>query len=263
MDSSFSENEILIVVFIGILMMLLLAVAFVLFFYFSQKKFQSQQLKAQQKELEHQEQLLYSNIEAQEKERQRIARELHDDIGSKLNVINLSLHRLKKQQAESSATTLNELFGVVKTTLDTTRRISHDLLPPVLENFGLVAALEELCEKYRAASGLDIGLATEKTSDKVLEKQLSLNLFRVIQELLSNSIKYANAAQILIELDQKDDHIYLSYRDDGQGFDMKNADFKKGLGLKNIESRMKMIGADYQLQSQAGKGVFFQTKLNR
>jgi signal transduction histidine kinase len=263
MDSSISENEILIVVFIGILMMLLLAVAFVLFFYFSQKKFQAQQLEAQQKELEYQEQLLYSNIEAQEKERQRIARELHDDIGSKLNVINLSLYRLKKQQPESSATTLNELFGVVKTTLDTTRRISHDLLPPVLENFGLVAALKELCEKYRAASGLDISLAAEETANTLLEKSIALNLFRAIQELLSNTLKYAHATQILIQLDQHGRQLTLSYRDNGQGFDLADANFQKGLGLKNIESRMKMISADYQLQSQPGKGVFFQAKLNQ
>ena len=262
MDSSLSENEILIVVFIGIMLMLLLAVAFVLFFYFSQRKFQAQQLEAQQKELEYQQQLLYSNIEAQEAERQRIARELHDDIGSKLNVINLSLHRLKKHQPESSVSTLNDLFSVVKTTLDTTRRISHDLLPPVLENFGLVAALKELCEKYREASGLDISLSTEESSNAALEKQISLNLFRVAQELLSNSIKYANASQIRIQFEQKGQQLSLSYRDNGQGFDITDADFQKGLGLKNIESRMKMIGADYQLQSQVGKGVFFQAKLN-
>ena len=261
MDGSFSEAEILIAIFIGILMMLFLALAFVLFFYFSQKKFQAQQLKAQQKELKHQEQLLYSSIVVQENERQRIARELHDEVGSKLNVINLSLHQLKRFTQGEAAGFLDEIFTVVSTTLDTTRNISYDLLPPVLESFGLAAAIEELCEKYQQASSPEITFRQHKNEENNIPRNISLNLFRVSQELLSNGIKYANAKSVNIDLWLEQEKITLSYKDDGQGFDADDPGFKPGLGLQNIESRMRMISAEYQLDSKIDKGVYFQAKV--
>lgn len=257
MESSFPENEVLIIITIGIILMLLVAISFILFFYFSQKKFQAERLKAQERELRYQEQLLYSSIQTQEKERQRIARELHDDIGSKLNVINLGLHRLRKTAEGPLGESVEELFSVIDTTIDTTRRISHDLLPPTLENFGLVAALEELCEHYRNASDVEVDFELCSNERPIDDRDTSLSLFRVAQELMSNSFKYAEAKHISVKLWQGQRNSRLSYQDDGKGFDQKLYDNKKGLGMQNIESRMRMIGAEHSFESAPGKGVFF------
>lgn len=263
MDSSISENEIIVVITIGIIIMLLLAMAFVLFFSFSQKKFRAHQMKAQQRDLEHQQQLLFSSIEAQEKERQRIARELHDGVGSKLNVINLGLHRLRKATSEATNKDVDEMVKVVGTTIDITRRISHDLLPPALENFGLATALEELCENFRQASGAAVIFELRNEEQHTIDNTVALNLFRVVQELLTNSFKHAAASQVEVELWLGRHELQLVYRDNGKGFSAAEKTGKKGLGMQNIESRMRMIGAAYQLESEPGKGIFFKAKKQR
>ncbi|WP_020536153.1 sensor histidine kinase [Lewinella cohaerens] len=248
------------IITLGIVMMLLLALAFVLFFYFSQQKFQVQQLAAQQQQLNHQQQLLISSIQVQEEERQRLARELHDEVGSKLNVINLGLHRLRKHAMEipDIKETLQDIFGVVDMTITTTRRIAHDLLPPTLEKFGLATALEELCEQHKQGD-FNISFTLQEQQPLVIDQVTALNFFRVVQELLSNSIKHASADNISILLSHNDQEIRLAYQDDGQGFSLKGDHINKGLGMQNIESRLQIINATYRLESEPGKGLFFQS----
>lgn len=257
MDSSSQENEILIVITIGIVVMMLLALAFVLFFYFSQKKFQAQQIKVQEERLKHQEQLLFSTIEAQEKERQRIAKDLHDEIGSKLNVINLGLYRIKKLGKENQILleAVEEIFSVINDTIGTTRRISHDLLPPTLEKFGLKEALMELCESFKHMCTLNISFSIKQNDFRETEKNVELNIFRVVQELINNSLKHGKPTNIGIDLWMNKNVIKLNYQDDGVGFDKSIESFKTGLGMQNIESRLRMIQGNYVFESAPGKGV--------
>lgn len=262
MESSFPENEILVAITVGVVIMLLLSMAFILFFYFSQKKFQTQQLKAQEKEIEHQEQLLFSSIQAQENERERIARELHDEVGSKLNIINLGIHRVIKSKEEGSLNdeTVTELFDVIGNTIDATRNIAHDLLPPTLERFGIQVALEELCENYQKTTGVNVYFEVCQDEAPLKDNKIALNVFRVTQELMSNTFKYANANSVELKLWMEKSQIRLTYSDNGKGFDLKNKNYQMGLGLQNIESRMRMIDADYNFESSKGKGMFFQLK---
>ncbi|MEO1261082.1 MAG: sensor histidine kinase [Bacteroidota bacterium] len=257
MDNSLPEQELLIIITVGISIMVLLALAFVLFFYFSQKKFQAEQIKAQEERLKHQETLLFSTIEAQEKERQRIAKDLHDEIGSKLNVINLGLHQLKKigKGNEELLSTTKDIFSVINETIGTTRRISHDLLPPTLEKFGLKEALVELCESFKQAAPMEIILSVHQNDLNETEKKVELNLFRVVQELINNSIKHGEPSEIKIDFWNSQEAIKIHYFDNGKGFDFKNRHFKTGLGMQNIESRIKMIGADFIFSSTPGEGV--------
>ena len=145
---------------IGILIMLALALAFILFFNFSQKRILKEQMRQQRMAYEHQEALLHSTILTQEEERKRIAQDLHDEIGSKLNVILLNAHQLKKLEKGNlaMASITNELSSLVNTTIETTRRISHDLLPPTLEEFGLVEAIKELKDAYRHSDTISLSL---------------------------------------------------------------------------------------------------------
>lgn len=263
MDGSFSENDILIIISMGIIVMLLMALALGLFFYFSQKKFQAQQIAAQEKDLLYSEQLLFNSIQAQEKERQRIARELHDAVGSKLNVINLGLHRLQKSVGDTpmAAETVTELFNTVGNTINTTRRISHDLLPPTLESFGLSVALQELCESSQQASGTRIQFELCDDSRPIADISIALAIYRVVQELLSNSFKYAGASRIDVKLWQSLKEIRLGYQDNGKGFEPTGEANQKGMGMRNIESRLRMVGANYTIESAPGKGMFFQLKI--
>lgn len=257
MDTASPQAEILTVIFIGIFLMLFLALAFVLFFYFSQRKFQAQQLAAQEQQIAHREQLLLASIKTQEEERRRLARELHDEVGSKLNMINLGLYQLRKLGTTAEIQqSFQDLLGLVRTTTDTTRRIAHDLLPPTLEKFGLSVALEELCDQYRQSSTVSLNYEFSDTAVE-LDSLVELNFFRVAQELLSNTYKYSQASQIDITLALKPHLVQLTYRDNGAGFDANNPTQQKGMGLQNIESRMRTIQADYQLDSTPGEGMAF------
>lgn len=241
---------------VGILIMLSLALAFIVFFNRSQRKIVQEKMRVQQLQLEHQEQLLYSTIRTQEEERKRIAKDLHDEVGSKLNVIHLNLHRLRKAAPATPILeeTVGEIFEVIHDAIDTTRRISHDLLPPTLENFGLKEAIKELCESYRKADNVAFQFNLMQNQDRPTDKMVEVNLFRVLQELISNSLKHAESTEIGIKLWQGFQELRLEYRDNGKGYDMPKQEPPKGLGMQNIESRMNMIKADYTLDSSPGKG---------
>lgn len=241
----------------GILVMLTLALAFVLFFNQSRKKLLQQQMWVQQMQLEHQQSLLHRTILTQEEERKRIAKELHDDIGSKLNVILLNIHRLKKKAEQQSdlQPVLSEVQGLINATIQTSRRISHDLLPPTLDNFGLVEAVKELCENYQKTDAINVTLEVIQNENPTMDKLTALHLFRILQELMSNTLKYAEAQQIGLKMWLTGQSLKIEYRDDGKGFDWEATQYHKGLGLQNIESRMKMIEGQYQFFTAPEKGV--------
>lgn len=255
--STTNANEIYFLMTIGILIMLSLALAFIVFFNRSQRKIFEEQMRVQQLQLEHQAQLLYSNIRTQEEERKRIAKDLHDEVGSKLNVIHLNLHRVKKGTAETPTAddAVSDMFVLINDTIDTTRRISHDLLPPTLENFGLQEAIKELCDSYQKAdSAVAFQFELLQNDERPTDKMVEVNLFRVLQELISNSLKHGKPSQISIRLWLGSQELRLEYRDNGKGFDVEKLKGKNGLGMQNIESRMKMIHAKYELDSKVGEG---------
>jgi len=242
---------------IGILIMLALALAFVVFFNFSQKKILTEQMRNQKLAYEHQEELLHSTILTQEEERKRIARELHDDIGSKLNVILLNIHRLKSfsNENEEMDSIAREVNSVIHKTIDTTRRISHDLLPPTLEEFGLVETIKELRDTFHQTGSVSINFDLMEKEMQLEDKLIELNIFRILQELVNNSIRHGKAKEITIKLWLKLNSIKLQYIDDGEGFDMSDFKIKRGLGMKNIESRLNMINATFKYDSAPGKGM--------
>lgn len=257
MDTSFQADEILLLITVGVLIMLFFAFALIAFFMLSQRKLNKERQKAHAQELKHREQLLYSALQTQEEERRRIAKDLHDEVGSKLNILHLNLHRLQKQvpPTPETAETIHDLFQVVHTTIDTARRIAHNLLPPTLESFGLREALAELCGQYRQSEALTLEYEVKENAATNLDKTVALNLFRVVQELLSNSIKHGPATKVWLYLWLMPGELHIDYRDNGPGFNPKNPGFKPGLGLQNIEGRMRMIGAEYQLDTAPNTGL--------
>lgn len=231
-----------------------LALLAILGFYFWQQR------RLREKEIIHQKELLSSTILTQEKERQRIAKDLHDSVGSKLSVINLVLHGIGKK-APGVQEDLQEMLGVVGETINTTRRISHDLLPPTLESFGLGTAVKELCDQLSQAQVPELQVEQEGERPDSIDPLVELNLFRVLQELLTNTIKYAKADSVHIRLVHAQDKLILQYEDDGKGFDPGDPNNQKGLGMQNIQSRLQMIGGKMDLQSAPGQGIRVQMEV--
>ncbi|GJM36379.1 MAG: hypothetical protein DHS20C18_53800 [Saprospiraceae bacterium] len=240
---------------IGIIVMVALALAFILFFNLLQRKLLKEKNQRQELQLRHQETLLHSTILTQEKERSRIARDLHDEIGSKLNVIHLNMHRLKKIESQSTelAETVEEVNQLIHNTIDTTRRISHELLPPTLEEFGLIEALKELTDGYESSGQIEI-ILQHQSADWKRNKVIEINLFRIVQELLSNTVKHSDTESVLIDVNLSNQQFRLYYEDNGKGFLLDEAQ-RNGLGLRNLESRASMIKAKLDFQTAPEQGV--------
>lgn len=236
----------------------MIALALVMISYSSraQRRILTQRMENQAAELRHQQELLQRNLLVQEEERQRIAAQLHDDIGSKLGVLHLAFHRLRRADRTEKSTEpmYEEINTLISNALETTRRISHELLPPTLEDFGLLEALSEFFESVRKTGAVSVHFDHNVARSDFPNPATELHLFRIVQELTSNSLKYASAHNISVHLTKADDNaIQLHYRDDGNGFDQETM-ISKGLGFRNLQNRTKMIGAEFQVRTAPGQG---------
>jgi len=245
----------------GIVGMLLLSVALVVFFIVYQRKIFDQQRIRLAEEQAHQKELLTAAVEVQETERRRIARDLHDDIGSLLSATRLYLRQLKPDSSpEKRASIQNESLNILDEIIQNTRRITHDLLPPVLEKFGYQAAAEDLCDRVAKSGGMKV-LFTGDSSQRRLGEKQEIALYRVLQELVNNTLKHAKASQFEVSNIWQGDVFKFSYRDDGRGFN-PNTVKSGGLGLKNIESRTSLVGGHLDWKSAPGKGLEVNITLN-
>lgn len=259
MDVS-SKIDLQILLVVGMLGMFMLSGAIIIFIVIYQRRLYQNKLQLHNLKAEHQLELLYKNIETTEIERKRIARDLHDDIGNLLATLYLYLNQLKLSGSRFSKTAtpmLEESTTLINQGMDQIRRISHDLLPPGLEMFGLVPTLKDLCQKINAEN-FNIHFTTVPITVSLPERT-SLSIYRIVQELLNNTLKHAKAATVSIQLKSEiKNKLTLTYEDDGIG--LSNATGKsKGLGLRNMENRASMIGGSISFAWQNQKG--FRAKL--
>jgi signal transduction histidine kinase len=256
MPDHLSASDITTFVVVGMCFMVFLALAMVFFASRAQKRFFEQRLKTHALELEYQRNLAQQNLLTQEQERRRIAAHLHDDVGSKLGVLHLSFFRLQQvksdQQAYSQmAAEIDNLIGDI---LERTRSISHELMPPAIEDFGLAEALQEHCTQIRKTGAVNIHFQCNLDRTDIPDPDAELNLFRIVQELSNNTLKYANAKKIDIQLSKNVTARQLRYHDDGRGFDLSVLS-GKGLGLKNLENRVKLLNGTLKINTGLRKGV--------
>jgi len=256
------DSQIIVIILIAIMILLFMAVSLVLFFFFSRKKIIAAELEKANLKISYQKELLHSTIETQEEERKRIAQDLHDAISSKLNVVSLSTNVLidGKLPKDEQQQTLNHILSITTKTLESSRRLAHNLLPPILENFGLQAAIEELCDEFVSSKKVTVGY--QIIYDKMLSKPHELHIFRIIQELLNNSIRHGKATNVSLDMKEQQGRLYITYTDNGKGFDTKSVTKNKGIGLKNIESRVDILNGELSYQSEIGKGVTFNISTN-
>jgi two-component system NarL family sensor kinase len=199
---------------------------------------------------------LGSMLKGQEKERKRIAEDLHDNLGSMLSTVKLHFQVLdsrvnglappQQEQFHQAETLLDEACGEV-------RRIAHDMLSGVLTKFGLVAALEKLKASIEVPGKLQV-LVLAYGLDERLDSSSELMLYRVIQELVSNALKHASATEITIQLNRIENTLSLQVEDDGVGFDVKAAQAKDGIGMKNVAARVHSLHGDFHFDSTLGHG---------
>lgn len=261
MPDQFENIDFVLSIVFTLLAFFVLLVTIVVLMYFSRKKLLAQQLKNKDLQIQNQQEVLNATIDAQEQERGRIARDLHDDIGSKLNVITMNVRLLELDDLEKT-----ERKEIAKDTLqacqlliESTRQISHNLVPPVLDKIGLHMALDEMCGDFSSSGAVRIVYTNraEQAFFQHLSMEKQVHLFRIVQELINNSIKHGKASEIRIEIDEVNGCKTMIYTDNGTGITHKKIQTSKGIGLRNIISRSKIIQAEAFFDTDYNKGFRF------
>jgi two-component system NarL family sensor kinase len=251
------DSEVVALLFTGIVVMLLLALALVAFFLIYQKKLVSQQLTLQTLQSAYQKELLVATIEAEERERQRIGSDLHDEIGSSLSAAKMLMSQVAESEVIGTKEheTITLIQDILRNSLQDVRNISQNLHPAVLARFGLAQALHNLgllCTDAFAG-----GVAVQVEFDTVLPQSHELAIYRIVQEVLNNALKHAQATHVTISLQQQAQRLTLTVEDDGRGFDYAKAGKSKtaGLGLKSLAARVSLLDAALHLESAPGRGT--------
>lgn len=190
-------------------------------------------------------------IDAQEEERKRVAKDLHDGIAQEMVALKLGINVLEqkiKNQMPEQVSHIQELSEQIDSTTKEIRTISHVMMPPVLESKGLAPSLELLCQATLKNAGVDYQINIEGITDQIDDK-IKIGVYRVAQELINNIIKHANANKVLIILSLTGSSLLLKIEDDGKGFNFEEERFKGSMGLLNMISRVSTLGGSIQVQS--------------
>lgn len=239
------------VVILGTMGMIILAMGIIVFFFIYQKRMVAKQNEMALLDLEHQKELMGAVIQTRELEQRRIALELHDDVGSTLTAIKFSVPQLNITSEEKELLNTNLANAIQKV-----RRISNDLLPSVLEELGFITAAKSLVKTLNDTTGLQHGISCSVESVRH-PKDVELAFYRIMQELLNNILKYANAEQVAVDIVTTVNGMRMTISDDGAGFipsDHLERD-RPSLGLKNMESRIQQIRGAIQYEKMAPKGT--------
>lgn len=196
-------------------------------------------------------------LNAQEAERVRVSRELHDDTGQALTLLLIRLHLVEKRSTEPEVQReLAELRRLVGETLDGVRRLAVHLGPSVLEDLGLRSAVEWLGDRVRDEAALIVDLSIEGDCDKV-PPETAVAIFRVAQEALTNIVRHAQARHIDMRLSTSADTLELAVTDDGCGFGVDEARARPGasVGLFGMSERVALVGGRFEIVSRRGIGT--------
>lgn len=244
-----SADQLLLGTMLG---MFILSLCIVIFFVIYQRRLLKQQKAHQEKETEYQQQLLRANFQSQERERNRIGKDLHDEVGVLLTTTKLYFQYLDPKTDPSKFEELKaKSFSLLEESMATVRRVSHDLRPVVLERMGLVEAIDNIASQVNASEQLKINFSHD--FNESIDDEYALNWYRIAQELVNNTIKHAEASVINMDLKVSGDLVEMQYSDNGKGM---SSDFmaNEGLGIQNIKSRISLMAGEVHLVKGEEKG---------
>jgi len=210
--------------------------------------------------------LLRRLFESQEQERARIARDLHDGVGQDLTALLVGLRTLEDAgdlgTARARARDLRELTSAAHSEV---RRLARGLRPVILEELGLVSAVERLCEDFQRTHGVEVTLLREPTPAGRLDPEAEAALYRIVQEGLANVARHAQAREVEVRLGQEGPWLTLSLRDDGQGFAAEDLEALRGregsFGLASIRERTLMLGGACAVRARPGEGTTIEVRV--
>ncbi len=261
-----AKNNRLVSLLLGTASVCLLAVAVFSYLYYrsNRKLFVQKELSHQQhlKDLEQQQRLQFGQavLLGEEQERRRLARDLHDGLGGMLAGVKINLSGQAADTAsQNQKDELQKIIGQLDHSVTELRRIAHNMMPVNLLKFGLRTALKDICES----------LMTDSTSidfqaygiENDIPEQTQLNIYRIVQELLANAIRHANAAHIILQCSQNGNSFLITQEDNGKGFNPDMIEKGKGIGLENIKNRVGFLKGKMEIESVINEGTIINIEL--
>jgi signal transduction histidine kinase len=211
-------------------------------------------------------QLLHRLFHAQEQERSRIARDLHDDIGQQLTALLVGLKTIDSSATlDSAKARAADLHEAAASAHKEVRRLARGLRPGVLEELRLEAAIEQACEEFQAVYSVPVECNVSSAACSGLTTTIETSLYRIMQEALTNAARHAKASRVEVALGRQHDRVVLQIADDGQGFHLAENGHSAGqrgtIGLASIRERALMLGGDCTIHSEPGKGTTVQVSI--
>ncbi len=204
-----------------------------------------------------QEKIIQSVIEGEDRERKRIAHELHDGLGQYLVAANMNFESAKGDLEEMSDKRQQQFetgLSLLKNALSETRSIAYNLMPKAIADYGLITALENLVQDFKKSTDIVFHL-NHNCEDLRLKNQAEINIYRIFQEIISNAVRHAECSLIDIKLQLKKDTLTIVIEDDGKGADLNTQQDHVGLGLTSIETRVNNLKGDLNVDSEPGQGM--------
>lgn len=217
-------------------------------------------LKAQKNEIEEEKTKRFNAlIDGQEMERQRLSRDLHDSLGQSILAVKIKLEQTKNSNQEKNQQIIAETQDLLKSTIQEIRHISNDLMPPVLEAFGIEHGLKNLCKDTSVNTSINVDFICENIPETV-EKRLQIYIYRISQEAINNITKHSTATSATLKLRFKSGSIHLIIADNGKGFDLiKNNN--SGNGILNMKQRVELLNGEFSILSSPQKGTLITIKI--
>lgn len=244
--------------------LLLTVIALALFFLWMrnrQRVMQQEKMIQQQKitQLENEKQIeaTLSVIKGQEEERSRLAKDLHDGLGGILSGAKYSFKRMKQNFVitEDNALAFEKSMAMLDESIAELRRVAHNMMPETLMKLSLNEALQDYCRQTDESGPIPVSYHSLGMDGLELDNTIKISVYRVVQELITNTVKHADASNIIVQLIAKDSTLQMTVEDDGKGFDTKQAEFAKGIGYKNIRSRIDALKGTLDVESGEGLGT--------
>lgn len=259
-----AKNNRLNMILLGLaIAFLLISILFIINYYKNQKKLNLQNeknLKQEFTNLQSNQKLAVSDalIEGEEMERKRLARDLHDGLGSMLSGLKIHINKLSDENVKNN--NIKKIENQLDNSIKELRQIAQNLMPESLLKLGLETALRDLCIKLTDEK-IAIEFQFYGKSNEISESK-QIIIYRIVQELLNNVFKHAKASEILVSCNLNEDIFYLTLEDNGKGFNAKKIDIFDGMGLKNIKNRVDFLKGSLEIESEINKGTVFYIELN-
>lgn len=209
--------------------------------------------------------LLRLLISAQEDERKRIARDLHDGVGQTLTYLVVALRRLVETAGTADQARIGQLGAITAQTLEEVRRLARGLRPSVLDDLGLQPAIERLAEELSETQGIHIGFDFIGTDDARLSGEIETAIYRIVQESLTNTVRHSGASEASVRIELRPGAVTVRISDNGRGFDttayLPGASAARSVGLSSIRERTALLGGAALIESNRGQGTSIQITL--